>query len=219
MGADQISIVLFGALAGGFVSGLAGFGTGVTALGIWLYALQPPAAATLVIVCSVVAQIQTLPTIWYQIEPNRVMLFIVPGLLGVPLGTMLLSQSRRTASEDERWRRLNRVLNLHAAGKVPAPDHLGRASSGCRDRVCRWFAGWSCRTIGAASDDVGHIPRLDQGRKPNCLPGLQSVDPHDGASYAHFGWVSDDKSWLGDPHCAAWHDFRCFIRSAGLHAA
>jgi uncharacterized protein len=91
MAADQISIVLFGALAGGFVSGLAGFGTGITALGIWLYALQPTTAATLVVVCSVVAQVQTLPTIWHQIEPNRVLPFIVPGLLGVPLGTMLLS--------------------------------------------------------------------------------------------------------------------------------
>jgi uncharacterized protein len=91
MGADQIGIVLLGALAGGFVSGLAGFGTGITALGIWLYALQPTAAATLVVVCSVVAQAQTLPTIWHQIEPNRVLPFIVPGLLGVPLGTTLLS--------------------------------------------------------------------------------------------------------------------------------
>jgi uncharacterized protein len=91
MGAYQIGIVLLGALAGGFVSGLAGFGTGVTALGIWLYALEPTVAATLVVVCSVVAQAQTLPTIWHQIEANRVVPFIVPGLLGVPLGTALLS--------------------------------------------------------------------------------------------------------------------------------
>ena len=31
--------LLFGALAGGFVSGLAGFGTALMALGIWLYVL------------------------------------------------------------------------------------------------------------------------------------------------------------------------------------
>ena len=30
------AILLFGALAGGFVSGLAGFGTALMALGIWL---------------------------------------------------------------------------------------------------------------------------------------------------------------------------------------
>ena len=35
---------LVGALAGGFVSGLAGFGTGLMALGIWLYVLPPSMA-------------------------------------------------------------------------------------------------------------------------------------------------------------------------------
>ena len=36
-------VLLFvGALAGGFVSGLAGFGTALTALGIWLCCRLPP---------------------------------------------------------------------------------------------------------------------------------------------------------------------------------
>src|SRR5260370_399046 len=35
------AILLAGALAGGFVSGLAGFGTALMALGIWLYILPP----------------------------------------------------------------------------------------------------------------------------------------------------------------------------------
>jgi len=91
MGAEQIAVVLLGALAGGFVSGLAGFGTGITALGVWLYALEPAVAATLVVVCSVVSQAQTLPTVWRQIEGRRVLPFILPGLLGVPVGTLLLS--------------------------------------------------------------------------------------------------------------------------------
>lgn len=91
MGAEQITVVLLGALAGGFVSGLAGFGTGLTALGIWLYVLEPSVAATLVVVCSVVAQAQTLPTIWRQVDARRVLPFILPGLAGVPIGTMLLA--------------------------------------------------------------------------------------------------------------------------------
>ena len=49
-------VVLIGAFAGGFVSGLAGFGTGLVALGIWLHVIQPTTAATLVVVCSVVSQ-------------------------------------------------------------------------------------------------------------------------------------------------------------------
>jgi uncharacterized membrane protein YfcA len=91
MGADQAIIIVLGALAGGLVSGLAGFGTGITAMGIWLYAVSPSVAASLVVVCSVASQVQTLPTIWHAIEGKRVLAFIVPGLIGVPFGTVLLS--------------------------------------------------------------------------------------------------------------------------------
>jgi uncharacterized membrane protein YfcA len=91
MGAEQVIIIVVGALAGGFVSGLAGFGTGITAMGIWLYAVSPSVAASLVVVCSVVAQVQNLPAIWHAIDAKRVLPFIVPGLFGVPIGTALLS--------------------------------------------------------------------------------------------------------------------------------
>lgn len=57
----EAGVVLLGAFAGGFVSGLAGFGTGLVALGIWLHVIDPRAAASLVVICSVVAQAQTIP--------------------------------------------------------------------------------------------------------------------------------------------------------------
>jgi uncharacterized membrane protein YfcA len=60
-------------------------------MGVWLYAVSPPVAASLVVVCSIIAQAQTLPTIWHAIERKRVLPFIAPGLFGVPLGTVLLS--------------------------------------------------------------------------------------------------------------------------------
>lgn len=53
--------------------------------------MSPPIAASLVILCSVIAQIQTLPRIWRSIEAKRVLPFIVPGIVGVPLGTVLVS--------------------------------------------------------------------------------------------------------------------------------
>ncbi len=92
MGLDQIAVVLLGALAGGFVNGLTGFGTAITAMGLWLYAVPPPVAASLAIISSVISQVQTLPMIWRVIKWPRVLPFIVPGLIGVPLGTWLLSQ-------------------------------------------------------------------------------------------------------------------------------
>jgi len=90
MGAEQIAILLAGALAGGIVNGLTGFGTAITALGIWLYAIPPTAAASLAIICSVVSQLQTLHLIWRAIQWRRVLVFVVPGVLGVPIGTWLL---------------------------------------------------------------------------------------------------------------------------------
>lgn len=61
-------VVVGGAFAGGFVSGLAGFGNGLVALGIWLHVLQLAPAATLVAICAVVAQAQTFPAIWHVLR-------------------------------------------------------------------------------------------------------------------------------------------------------
>lgn len=79
-------------MAGGLVNGLTGFGTALTAIGLWLYVLAPPVAATLAILCSVVSQLQTLPVIWHAIEWRRVLPFILPGVVGVPIGTLLVSK-------------------------------------------------------------------------------------------------------------------------------
>lgn len=90
LGSEQVLLVLAGALAGGIVNGLTGFGTAITAMGLWLYALPPTVAASLAIVCATVSQLQTLPLIWHTIRWERVLPFVVPGVLGVPLGTFLL---------------------------------------------------------------------------------------------------------------------------------
>ena len=87
---DPTILVLVGALAGGFVSGLTGFGTGLTALPFWLHAVAPALASPLVVVCSLVAQLQTLPAIWHAIDFRRALPFVAGGLLGVPAGTALL---------------------------------------------------------------------------------------------------------------------------------
>jgi uncharacterized membrane protein YfcA len=86
-----MTVLLFGALAGGFVSGLAGFGTALMALGIWLYVVPPGTAVTLVLICSVIAQTATMPSIWRSLDFHLVWPFLVGGLAGVPPGTMLVA--------------------------------------------------------------------------------------------------------------------------------
>jgi len=90
MGLDQILIVLAGAFAGGVVNGLTGFGTAITALGIWVYGIPPTAASSLAIICAAVSQTQTLHLIWRSIQWQRVLCFVLPGLVGVPIGTLIL---------------------------------------------------------------------------------------------------------------------------------
>ena len=87
------ALLLFGALAGGFVSGLAGFGTALMALGIWLYVLPPAIAVPLVLICSVVAQTSTMPSIWKTIDFKLVWPFVIGGLIGVPIGALLVAQA------------------------------------------------------------------------------------------------------------------------------
>jgi len=90
MADEQIFIILLGALLGGFVSGLTGFGTGITAMGIWLYSLSPTITATLVICCSIVSQLQTLPMLFKALSFKRVLPFLIPAIIAVPIGTHLL---------------------------------------------------------------------------------------------------------------------------------
>jgi uncharacterized membrane protein YfcA len=84
------AVVVLGALCGGFVTGLAGFGTGLTALAFWLHVVNPVVAAALVVACSVVGQAQSLYTVRRAITWNRVWPFIAGGVIGVPVGVAAL---------------------------------------------------------------------------------------------------------------------------------
>jgi uncharacterized protein len=86
----EIAIIVLGALAGGFVNGLTGFGTGLTAMPIWLFAVAPVTAAQLVAAGGVVGHLTTLRSIWSRINPRTVAPYIIAGLVGVPIGVKLL---------------------------------------------------------------------------------------------------------------------------------
>lgn len=79
-----------GGIAGGFVCGLAGFGTALTAIGVWLQILPPPVVAMLVVICTATAQATSLPAVWKAVELRRVVPFLIPGLIAVPVGAWLL---------------------------------------------------------------------------------------------------------------------------------
>src|SRR3954454_13597266 len=88
-----IVLLFVGAFAGGFVSGLAGFGTALMALGIWLYVLPPSLAVPLVLICSVSSQISTLPTMWKVLDFRLAAPFVIGGLAGMPIGALLVTRA------------------------------------------------------------------------------------------------------------------------------
>jgi uncharacterized membrane protein YfcA len=90
---EAILFIVMGALASGFVNGLAGAGTGLFALGFYLVALDPVRAVALVSLMSVVTGMQGLWEVRAALALNvaRLMRFIVPGVLGVPVGISLLA--------------------------------------------------------------------------------------------------------------------------------
>jgi uncharacterized membrane protein YfcA len=93
MGPTAFVLLFIGALAGGFVSGLAGFGTALMALGIWLYVVPPSIAVPLVLICSIVSQTSTLPGFWRSIDFRLVWPFLIGGVAGVPFGTLLIAHA------------------------------------------------------------------------------------------------------------------------------
>jgi uncharacterized membrane protein YfcA len=96
MTALTYALLLGGALAGGFVSGLAGFGTALMTLGIWLYVLPPTVVVPLVLICSVLGQTSTLPSMWRSFDFSLVWPFLIGGLAGVPIGTLLVAHADPT---------------------------------------------------------------------------------------------------------------------------
>jgi uncharacterized membrane protein YfcA len=85
-----LAFILAGALVGGFVNGLTGFGTALAGLPLWLQAVQPLIAAQLASACSVLGHLTTLPAIWRAADLRRLAPMLLAGLAGVPIGTLVL---------------------------------------------------------------------------------------------------------------------------------
>ncbi|MEL6204561.1 MAG: sulfite exporter TauE/SafE family protein [Pseudomonadota bacterium] len=87
---STLLIVFAGAACGGFVNGLAGFGTALFALGWWLQVMPPATAVPVVLAMSVIAGLQGVIVVRGAIHWPRLLRFLIPALLTVPLGVALL---------------------------------------------------------------------------------------------------------------------------------
>ena len=86
-----LSLFLIAAFVGGFASGVAGFAMGFIVSGIWLHILTPLQTTALIVGYALVTQGYGVwklrqALVWRNIAP-----FIIGGVLGVPIGTLLLT--------------------------------------------------------------------------------------------------------------------------------
>lgn len=86
----ELALLAAGALAGGFVNGLTGFGFALMSAGFWLLILPPTTVVPLMAVCMTCSQLMTLPRVWRMIDSKRAVPMTLGGLLGVPIGIALL---------------------------------------------------------------------------------------------------------------------------------
>ncbi len=90
---DFIILFALGAAAGGFINGLAGFGTALFALGFFLQIMPPVQGVAIVVVLSVLSGLQGVWIVRHSLMDNRLRLarFLLPALFGIPLGVAALS--------------------------------------------------------------------------------------------------------------------------------
>lgn len=89
------TLILFlalGAAFGGFVNGLAGTGTALFSLGFYLMVLPPVSAVAIVSLLVILTGMQSF---WvaradFKLDKSKIIPFVVPSLLGVPIGVLLL---------------------------------------------------------------------------------------------------------------------------------
>jgi uncharacterized membrane protein YfcA len=90
MPTDFLVFLFAGAFAGGFINGLAGFGTSLFALVWWLQILPPVQAVALSLFMSVASGVPGMMAVRRQIRAAPLGWFLVPALAGVPIGLYLL---------------------------------------------------------------------------------------------------------------------------------
>jgi len=84
-------IVLAGAAAAGFAQGVSGFAFSLVALSVWAWTVEPQLAAPMAVFGSLAGQLVTLPFVWRGFEFRKLLPLAIGGLLGVPLGALLLA--------------------------------------------------------------------------------------------------------------------------------
>src|ERR1700730_12698030 len=86
----DLAIFLGGTFAAAFVTGLAGFAFGMVAAGIWLHALTPQEASTLIVAYALLVQGYAVWKLRQSLDVHRLLPFVVGSAFGIPAGIAAL---------------------------------------------------------------------------------------------------------------------------------
>jgi uncharacterized membrane protein YfcA len=91
MTGGAMAIFLFTTFLGGIVTGLAGFAMGLVVSGVWLHLLTPEQTASLIAGYGLLTQTYSIWKLRHGLQWRSAMPFVFGGLVGVPIGTALLT--------------------------------------------------------------------------------------------------------------------------------
>ena len=87
---EIIVVIVLGAVVAGFVQGLSGFGFSLVSVSIWAWMMEPRVAAVLAVFGGLTGQIVAALTVRRGFHLPRLLPFLAGGLLGIPIGMLLL---------------------------------------------------------------------------------------------------------------------------------
>ncbi|MFN3655993.1 MAG: sulfite exporter TauE/SafE family protein [Pseudolabrys sp.] len=91
MAVSALIIFLLTAFFGGIVTGLAGFAMGLVVSGVWLHILTPAETAVLIAGYGLITQPYSIWRLRHALNWRAVAPFVLGGIVGVPIGTYLLT--------------------------------------------------------------------------------------------------------------------------------
>jgi uncharacterized membrane protein YfcA len=89
--------VVLGACVAGFVQGLSGFAFALTAMAFWAWAVPPQLVGPMVVFASLFGQLATFAVSGRSLEFRRTLPLVIGGVIGVPIGAMLLPHINQNA--------------------------------------------------------------------------------------------------------------------------
>ena len=148
-----IFTVALGAAVAGFVQGLSGFAFGMVAMSFWAWSLEPRLAAVLAVFGALTGQVIAALSVRRGVDARRLWPFGCGGLLGVPLGVLLLPRLDADAFKAV----LGLLLVLWCPGMLLAKD-LPRITRG--GRLADGAVGLAGGVMGGIGGFTGTLPTL-----------------------------------------------------------